>query len=357
MKKISSEVKTGILVTATIGLAIWGFNMLKGRNLFTNDRDLYAVYDNVDNIVTNNPILFNGYKVGQVREVHRLPDNSGRLVVHFAITDEDFFIPTNSTAKIISDGFLGSKAIMLILGNGKVNVVQGDTLIGETQASMGQQLSSMLNPIRDRAQAVLSSIDSVMIIVQDVLNKDARGSLNASFESVKKAIATLAKTAGRLDALVESEGGKISSILSKLNAITTTITNNKEKIDNIMKNFSAISDSLAKAEIASTINNTNRAMMHAADIFDKINRGEGSMGLLVNDKKLYKELDSTSAALNKLFDDMRLHPKRYVHFSLFGKKEKRANKTEVDDLRSKVGTIQKENEDIKKQIEDLKKKQ
>jgi len=169
-------------------------------------------------------------------------------------------------------------------------------------------------------------------------------------------LATLSKTATKFDDLVTSEGGKISSILSKLNAITTSISDNKDKLANVLKNFSTLSDTLAKAQIASTINNTNRVMVHAADIFDKINKGEGTMGLLVNDKKLYLELDSTTASLNKLFNDMNLHPKRYVHFSVFGKKEKKASKTEIDDLKNKMNGIQKDNEALKKEVDDLKKK-
>ena len=356
MKKISSEVKTGILVTLTIGAVIWGFNLLKGRNLFHPERYYYAIYANVDGLVASNPVMIHGFKSGQVREIYFYPDTSGRVIVRFAITENTYLIPENSVAKIVNDGLLGSKAINIVLGNSKKNAEKGDTLIGETAPSMGEAFTDAVGPIKDRANTLLKTIDSVLVIVQDILNKDARASLTASFESVKKAIATLEKTAGRLDNLVESEGGKISSILSKLDKITGTISANNDKLANIMKNFSSMSDSMAKSNIKTTISNANLTLQQTALILEKINKGEGSMGLMLNDKRLYNDLDSASANLNRLFDDMKLHPKRYVHFSVFGKKEKRANKTEVDDLRSKVVNIQKQNEELKKQIEALQKK-
>jgi phospholipid/cholesterol/gamma-HCH transport system substrate-binding protein len=352
-KKLSSEVKTGILVTLTIAAIIWGFNLLKGRNIFHPDRDFYAVYKNIDGLVVSNAVLINGYKAGQVRSLTLL--DSGKVLVDFAVMENSFFIPDNSVARIISDGLLGTKAITIELGTSKTNAVDGDTLIGMTQASLGDQVNAQIKPLKDKAQALISSIDSVMTIVQAILNKDARSSLTASFESIRKAIATLATTANRLDKLVESEGGKISSILSKLDKITGTIAANNDKLALVMKNFATLSDSLAKSNIKSTIDNANLTLQKTSLIMDKINKGEGSMGLLINDKKLYNDLDSTSANLSRLFEDMKIHPKRYVHLSVFGKKEKKATKPEIDDLKMKIGNIQKQNDDLKKQIEELQK--
>ncbi|HEY6160262.1 MAG TPA: MlaD family protein [Bacteroidia bacterium] len=356
MKKISSEVKTGILVTLTIGAMIWGFNLLKGRNLFNPERYFYAVYDHSDGLVQSNPVLLNGFKIGQIREVYLYPDNSGRIVVRFAVTENELNVPKNSVARIISDGLLGSKALQLIPGDSKVLAVKGDTLPGENAPSMGEQFTAVVGPIKDRANKLLQTIDSVMVIVQDILNKDARTSLNSSFESVKKALATLSKTANRLDDLVNSEGGKISNILSNLNKITTTLSDNKDKLAGVLKNFKDISDSLARANIKATIDNLNLTLKQTSILMTKINNSEGSAGLLVNDKRLYNSLDSSSVNLKRLLDDMRLHPKRYVHFSLIGKNEKKASKTEIADLKQQIDNINKENEELKKQIEMLQKK-
>jgi phospholipid/cholesterol/gamma-HCH transport system substrate-binding protein len=356
LKKKRSEIKTGILITLTIGAVIWGFNLLKGRNLFNRDRDVYAIYSNVDGLVTNSPVLIHGFRAGQVRDVYLHPDNSGRVIVRFSITENSFFVPDNTVARIVNDGLLGSKALTLLLGSSKTNVVDGDTLPGETSPSMGEQFNDAIGPIKDRANKLLQTIDSVLIIVQDILNKDARTSLTSSFESVKKALATLSSTANKLDNLVESEGGKISSILSNLSKITNTIASNNDKLTIILKNFASISDSLARSNIKSTIDNANLTLQKTALIMDKINSGEGSMGLLINDKKLYHDLDSTTANLNRLFDDMRLHPKRYVHLSVFGKGDKKATKPEIEDLKNKIGNVQKENDELRKQIELLQKK-
>jgi phospholipid/cholesterol/gamma-HCH transport system substrate-binding protein len=356
LKKKRSEIKTAILVTLTIGAVIWGFNLLKGRNIFNRDRIYYAIYTNVDGLVSNNPVLVHGYRAGLVREVYLYPDNSGRVIVKFAISEKTLLIPDNTVAKIVNDGLLGSKALTLNLGTTTQYAVDGDTLKGETAPSMGEAFTDAVGPIKDRANTLLKTIDSVLVIVQDILNKDARASLTSSFESVKKALATLSNTANKLDNLVESEGGKISSILSSLNKITTTIANNNDKLTIVLKNFATISDSLARSNIKATIDNANLTLSKTAIIMDKINRGEGSMGLLLNDKKLYNDLDSTSANLSRLFADMKLHPKRYVHLSVFGRKDKKATKPEIDDLNNKISNIQKENEELKKQIEMLEKK-
>ena len=344
------------MVTLTIGAVIWGFNLLKGRNLFNPERYYYAVYGHSDGLVQSNPVLLNGFKVGQVREVYLYPDNSGRIIVRFAVTETDLNVPKNSIAKIVSDGLLGSKALQLMIGDSKVLALKGDTLGGETAPSMGDQFTAVIGPIKDRANEVFQTIDSVLVIVQDVLNKDARTSLNSSFESVKKALATLSKTANRLDDLVNSEGGKISNILSNLNKITTTLAENKDKLAGVLKDFKDIGDSLARANIKATIDNLNLTLQQTSLLMSKINNSEGSAGLLVNDKRLYNSLDSSSINLKRLLDDMRLHPKRYVHFSLIGKNEKKASKTEIADLKSQIDNINKENEELKRQIELLQKR-
>lgn len=319
--KISKELKVGIVVTLAIAAAFWGFNLLKGINLFYPEREYYAVYDNVDGLVKNSPVLINGFKVGQVRKVYLHPDNSGKIIVRFSVSNTDFPITKSTLATIMSADLLGTKAINLDRDVKGIPANDGDTLKSQIEEGLKDAVDRRIEPLRQKAEGLISSIDSVMIVVQAILNQDARKNISKSFESVSKAIATLEQTAIKVDGLVESERVKLSVILSKIENITSTIAGNSESLQTALKNFASISDSIAKSNITQTVNNTNIALKNAADVLNKINNGEGSMGLLVNDKKLYNHLDSASASLDRLLDDMRLHPKRYVHFSIFGKKD------------------------------------
>lgn len=318
--KLSNEIKTGIVTVAAIALFIYGLNFLKGRDLFEKQRYYYAIYNNVDGLVEANPVQLNGYKIGLIREIKFLPDNSGKIIVKFAITNDEIKVPKNSVAKIISSDLLGSKAITLIMSNNPELALGGDTLVSELQAGLSEEVNKQVKPLKDKAEHLISSIDSVMVVVQEVLNKDARESLTASFESIKNSIQTFEHTSRMLDTMIASEKIKLSIIFSKVESITSNLEKNNSNITRAINNLANITDTLVKSNLKETIASTNRAVTAAADAMDKINKGEGTAGLLVNDKRLYNQLDSASSALTSLLQDMEKYPGRY--FSIFGKKEK-----------------------------------
>lgn len=318
--KLNKEIKVGIIVTVAIALFIYGINFLKGTDLFSHQRTFYAVYKNVSGLVQANPVNLNGFKVGIVKNIEVQPDAHGTIVVMFTVTEDNVQIPRNTIARVGSSGLLGSMEVQLLLGDSKTYAQDGDTLASEVQEDLKSVVDKQIAPLKQKAEGLISSIDSVMVVIQAVFNKDARDDLTQSFESIKNAIATFEKTSLRLDTLVASEKSKLSSIFSKVESITTTIANNNAKLSNALNNISNITDSLAKSNLTSTINNTNKTMADVSSVMEKINKGEGSIGLLVNDKKLYSQLDSSSAALNALLEDMKKYPGRY--FSIFGKKDK-----------------------------------
>lgn len=319
--KVSKEVKVGILVTVAIGLFIYGFNLLKGKNIFSSERKYYAVYQNINGLVEANPVQVNGLKVGQVRKIEFMPDNSGRLVVTMVIDNDDIKIPKGSIAKITSD-LLGSSSIQLTLGTGNLVAMAGDTLVSDIEEDLKKAVDKRIAPLQKKVESLISSIDSVVVIVQAILNEDARENLTQSFEGVKNAILSLERTSMRLDTLMASEKYKLSNIFSKIESISTNIANNNDKITNVINNFSSISDSLAKANFKQTIDNANAAISNTTSILDKINRGEGSMGMLLNNDSLYKALEKSSTDLDKLIIDLRVNPERYMHFSVFGRKDR-----------------------------------
>ena len=319
--KISKEVKVGIVTTLAIGCFIYGFNFLKGRDLFSSQRKFYAVYDNIDGLVEANPMMINGFKVGIVGKIVLANDTTGNVIVTLLL-DNDVKVPNNSIAKVVSSDILGSKAVQLILGSGTTYAETGDTLISAQEDDLKTAVNKTIAPLQEKAVGLIASIDSVMIVVQQVFNESARQNLAKSFESIKLAITSLETTSYRLDTMVVSEKYKISQILTKVNVLATTLANNSDKLGNVINNFSNISDSLAKANITSAINNADVALGQASHILTKINKGEGTMGMLINNDSLYRKLDKSSEDLDKLLKDLRINPERYVRISVFGRKDR-----------------------------------
>lgn len=323
--KLSKEVKVGIVTTIAIGCFLFGFNFLKGKNWFSSRQKYYAVYKDINGLVEANPFLLNGYKIGMISEIKLFPDTTGRILVTLTVT-EDIKIPKTSVAKVASSSILGDMCVQLFLGPGTDYAQPGDTLRSAQEDNLKQAVNKTIAPLQEKATSLISSIDSVMVVVQQVLNEETRKNLTKSFESIKLALSSLETTSYRLDTMVIAERSKISSILTKVNVLATTLSANSANLTNIISNFSSISDSLAKSNLTSAVNNADVALSQASSILTKINKGEGTMGMLINNDSLYRNLDRSSADLDKLLEDLRLNPGRYVHISVFGKKDKPTKK-------------------------------
>lgn len=320
--KYSKEIKIGAVIVITIALSFWGFNYLKGFNIFGKQRYFYAVYPQVEGLTISSPVLINGFKIGFVQTMYFHPDNSGNVVVKMQLTNTDFSVPVQSTARIISSDLLGSKAIELLMNDTLVYAESGDTLLPDIKATLTDELNKTVEPLKARAISIFAQLDSVMGDVRGIVNKENRDNLSKSVASLKSTLANLESATGGLDTLVSEEKGKLAKMFTNLESITNNIKNNNDKIQNILTNFSNLSDTLAKSEFKSAIANADKALTEAADIFEKINKGEGSIGMLINNDSLYNNLNNASQNLDKLFLDIKEHPGRYVSFSVFGKKER-----------------------------------
>ena len=318
--KIKREVKITLIFFVTFILFIWGINFLKGNDLFQSRRRFYAVYDNINGLMTANPVQVNGFKVGIVSKIDFVGDNSGKILVEFTI-DKSIAIPKNTVAQIVDSDLLGSKAVRLILGTG-APIKNNDTLVGQLQQGMADKLSKEIAPIKEKADNIMSSLDTILLSVKGVFNLQNQQNLANSFNHIQLTLGHLSNTMGSIDFAVSGNRNKISDFISSLSDITKSIKGNNKKISNIIENFSSISDTLAKANFAQTIKSTEKAVSDFQIMLDKINRGEGTLGQLANNDTLYFNIQKTSESLNLLLKDLKAHPKRYVHFSVFGKKEK-----------------------------------
>ncbi|MFA4853090.1 MAG: MlaD family protein, partial [Bacteroidales bacterium] len=240
--KIKREIKVGILVVISLAFFYWGFNFLKGRNYFSSSRVFYAVYKQVNGLVEANSVMINGLKVGEVNKIAFL-GNKGRMLVKFSI-ENDIEISANSIARIYNSDILGSRAIEIILRdsiNSKgehVYAKSGDTLMSGIQASISEEVSSQMLPLKKKAESLLASIDSVISVIQYVFNESTRQNLMHSFESIKFTIKNLEHATYNIDTLVNTQRYRLSVIFANIESITTNFKNNNSKLTNVINNFS-----------------------------------------------------------------------------------------------------------------------
>lgn len=306
----------GLSFIIAVFVFVWGYNFLKGKDIFKEQIKYYAVYQEVNGLLPANPVLINGLRVGQVSEVYFNPDMSGEIIVKLHLTT-NFPIPDNSVARIFSSDLMGSKAISLQLGKSTTLVQNGDTLLSSIEASLMDEVNAQVQPIKAKAENLLGSIDSLVVVFQTVFNENARQNLSESFNDIRLTFRNLQHTTTSLDTLVVSEGNRIASILKHIDSLTLTLHNNRSQISNIISNFEQVSDSLAKTDIPGTFNKANQALAQLEAILAKINSGEGTIGMLMHNDTLYFELNKSAEELNLLLKDLRENPKRYVKFSLF----------------------------------------
>jgi phospholipid/cholesterol/gamma-HCH transport system substrate-binding protein len=324
--KLSKEFKIGLVVVCSVVAFIWGISFLKGSELFSRKYYLYALYPKIDNLIPANPVLIKGYKIGQINNISLFSKGGEvKVLVKFLLT-EDIQIPKNSIARAISSDLLGTKAVEIIFSKNSTFVESGDTLIAETEQGLKESFNKQLAPIQAKAENLIGSIDSVMTVAKLMLNAKNRENIDKSFESVRRAILTLEQTAYKMDNLIGSERAKMSSILSNLNNVTTNLSKNEGKINNIINNVSNLSDTLAKSQLKSAIANADKTVKELNILLSKINDGQGTLGKLAKNDSLYNNLNKSAENLDKFLKDLKENPKRYVHFSIFGRKERKQTK-------------------------------
>ncbi|MGP8214971.1 MAG: MlaD family protein [Bacteroidia bacterium] len=316
--KLKKEVKAGIIIVCALAMLIYGLNYLKGINMFSPNKKLYAIYNNVEGLLPSNPVLVNGFHVGLVEDIQLEKNTSGKVSITMLITDNDVKIPKGAIARITSD-FFGNRAIQLDFTNCINNppVKDKDTLAGLMDMTLKDEVSAQVLPLKNKTEELIVSIDSTMGIIKGVFSKKTQNNLTQSIESINISLKHFETMSGNLDDLVATQKVRVSDILGKIDEIATTIAKNNKQLGNAINNVSSISDSLARSNLKSTINYADSTLYYTAKIFEKINRGKGSLGMLANDTTLYNRLDSTSSRINELLEQMKLHPKKYFHVTVF----------------------------------------
>lgn len=312
--KISNETKIGILTALSITILILGYSYLRGNDVFSGSNKFYAVYKSVEGLSVSKPVLVNGFPIGRVSRMQLRPD--GRTIVEFKI-DPQYSVPNNTLAKLVSTDLLGTKAIVFEMGSSKIYAEDQDTLKADVQGSLAESLQ----PIQKKAELLITKLDSSLAAINKILNPEFQKNVDRSFLSIANSLQTLEGTTKKLDYLVGTQTVHINGILTNAETVSDNLKTSTSHLNTIAGNFETFSSDLSHSNIKQTLDNANKAVADLQAAISKVNEGHGSLSMLLNDDKLYKNLNEASGNLNSLFIDLKAHPKKYVSFSVFGGKK------------------------------------
>lgn len=317
--KINNETKIGILAVVGVVLLVVGFNFLKGKNLFKKDNKLYAVYSDVQGLAKSNPVMINGLQIGRIESLEGGKDLKQILVTVSLYKDVN--IPTNSLA-LINPNLLGSPTMEIQLGNATQYLHNGDTLLTTLSGSAFNEALKIINPVLYEVRNAVKSLDSVFNLITNVFDTRTKDNIKEIVANLNTVTQSFSVSAVSLQTMLDAQNGALSKSLQNVNVFTANLNSNNERMNNIMENTRKATAHLASINLQKTLDSLNLVVNNLIEGSSKINSKEGSLGLLLNDKTLYNNLEATTNKLNILFDDIRVHPKRYVNISLFGKKDK-----------------------------------
>jgi phospholipid/cholesterol/gamma-HCH transport system substrate-binding protein len=312
--KFKTEAKIGIIVLSTIALVIWGINFLKGRNVIKRSDVYYAIFDDVAGLKMSGSVTLSGFKVGMINSIDFMDGRLDQLVVGFVV-NSSYEIPRNSIAQIYNNDILGSKVIRIIPSDEKEFCQYGDTLLGNIDPDMISKIQDQINPLVETTNNAILGIDTLITSINQILDPVTQKKLQSAIINLESTTASISKQL--------SPGGKLDKTFTSLQAFTFMLDINKDKLSNAFANLENITDSIANANLTQTISNINATFTQSQILLGKINNGEGSIGLLATNDSLYNNLVTASGNLSILLEDMKQHPKSYIHFSVFGKKEKK----------------------------------
>jgi phospholipid/cholesterol/gamma-HCH transport system substrate-binding protein len=336
--KVRSEFLIGVVVLASLVLLYFGLSYLKGVNLFEKQQKFYGVYTNAAGLQTSNPVILNGYKIGIVKAVHLHENGSGNIVVEVLLRDDNLRIPKDTKLEIYDADLFGGKAIQVLLGSSGELALDDDTLQTSLSLGLAESVKQEIEPLKQKSSQLFASVDSLITNIRKVLSTEQTQDLSSVFQDLKNTISNLEQTSGDLNGILSANKGKISSIFQNVDAIASNLRANNDELAHVIQNASSITDTLAKLNLTATLKQVNSALKGVHEITDQINRGEGSLGKLVQTDSLHTQVMQASQSLDILLNDIRLNPKRYVSFSMIGRKENDAefSKKELEQLRQEI---------------------
>ncbi|MGV3595389.1 MAG: MlaD family protein [Sediminibacterium sp.] len=318
--KISNETKVGALTAVAITLLILGFNFLKGKTLFKTGNIIYAKYTDTKGIMVSNGVFINGFQVGSVYDIENADKNLSAIVVAIKLKD-NYNIPANSIASI-KENPLGNASITIALGDAATYVKSGDTILTASNAGLLGDVMNKLGPVGDQIKATVGSLDAVLKNINTIFDPATKNNLQEVIANINKTTASLVVSSASIQAMLNQQTGAITASMNNVNSFTKNLADNNDKVTRMLGNVEKTTETLSKADIDGTVAQLKNSIETLNTILAKMSSTDGSLGKLLNDKALYDNLTNTVRSANILMDDLRVHPKRYVNISVFGKKDK-----------------------------------
>lgn len=336
--KISNEVKVGLLAIAAAVVLYIGFNFLKGTSVFNKQRTFYVVYDDVAGLVTSSPVHFKGMTVGMVSAIDIMNNPNRDLLVTLIIDNEDVKLPMNTAAQIYSPGIIDDRAIQLLINpkaRDKGSIpnfndlrLDGDTLRSDKADDIQDVVYAEVLPVKEKAEVMLGSIDSVLQIIQGIFNERAKKNIQTSLGTIESTLGNFEVTTNKLNTLIDEEQLQFKRIMNNVESITknldatnkqvnTILAQNELRINQVVQNAEDFTLSLKSLELMETIKNANQILSDVETKVESINTETGSLGLLLNDDGLYTQLQDMTSTLEQLVDDVKDNPKDYFNIKAY----------------------------------------
>ena len=318
---ISNETKVGALTAIAIVLLILGFNFLNGKNISGKNVHYFAAFNDIQGLATSNRVVINGMQVGNINKIDG-GKNMRRIMVDINIT-EDVIIPDDAVA-VINKSLIGSVQLDIRLGNSNTPLKTNDTIRTIAGGDLIGDAMKKLDPVLYQVTNVAKSLDTLLGSFNSVFDPAAKHNIKGMLDNLNKTTASLAMSSASLQGILNAQTGSLAKTLDNVSSFTGALKNSDEKLTQTMDNVATTTDKLAKLDFEKTLNTLNATITDLKNAISKISSSDGSIGLLLNDPSLYRNLNATSNKINLLLDDVRVNPKRYVNVSVFGKKDKSA---------------------------------
>lgn len=303
---LSREVKTAILILGCIIIFIFGFSYLKGTSLLNKEKTLHALYDDIEGLVVGANVTISGLNVGKVKEID-FDENYDKIKVTFSLR-EDLSFSNQSVAQLYEAGLIGGKSIAVIPKYDPKNIIQNhDVLPSDVKPGLTELVNQQIAPLQDKIEGLLTSADSLFAGVSNVMNFETQNNLKSALEGLSSTISNINDLSSNMNRIVETNEKALNKTLNNLGDVSS--------------NLSRLTDSLNQMPLNATVKNFESTSAKLKIIISRLESGEGSMGMILNDETLYDNLINSSEALDVLLTDLKENPKRYVHFSIFGKKQ------------------------------------
>jgi phospholipid/cholesterol/gamma-HCH transport system substrate-binding protein len=317
--KSKAYIRVAVLFLASIVIVFWGLNYLKGKNMLSTERSFYSIYEKIGGLAKTCPVTVNGFQVGQVRKIQLSEQKPGRIEVKFSISYKSVKIPKGSSARIYSVDLMGTKGIALDFTDNPSFYNPNDTLPGTIEGDLRDQVNAQMLPLKIKIESLMSSMDSVLTGIQMVFNERNRNNLAESFSSVNQTLNNLESASRFLDEYVKNESRKITSLLSSVDTLSHSLLARTDELKGFISNIKRLSDTLANVPLNTTVTAFREVLDNLNHLVQKVGSGEGSLGKLITSDSLYSAILATNASLNRLVEDVRIHPGKYVRVSLSDK--------------------------------------